>query len=233
MPGHSSSEDVVRNLIQWGFGFLDSEENRWITYFEKLESQARTTLLSIENGLVVAEANKLLDLAKDKLVVYELANFISKIDPSNHKALNILSNLLSDPEIEKDEWLRLQAANSLIQSCSGYKSAEKALVKLSRYSKNEWIRVDAAWSMLTVDPRQPDAIRALINLLCTSRSENTLGNLDLHKIGANNPRLISTLLKMCYSGQTPKIRSVSLTFLLQILADDESLFERVKRLIEI
>lgn len=222
IPDYPDSTEVIQQVVQWGFGSFDSEDGKWLTYLEPIERQARITLLSTTHHLVVSALSIPLKIAKNKSVLYEAANLLSNIDSSNREAIGILVSLLDSTN---DDGLKLQVARSLAQTTNNQLEAQTVLIELAKFSQNEWVRRGAALSLLTTNPHHKAGIDTIIDILRTSEDESIIWNLNLENIGTGNLRLVSSLIRLSYSGRTSEVRSASIGYLTKILASNEKAIE--------
>ena len=80
LSNHPNSRDFVKSVVKLAFGKLSEKTQKWVTYFEPLEKQARITLLSAVNYLVIEElVNVLESAAENPFIRYEIANLLSKM----------------------------------------------------------------------------------------------------------------------------------------------------------
>ncbi|MEO0373756.1 MAG: NACHT domain-containing protein [Cyanobacteria bacterium P01_A01_bin.17] len=227
---HPDSEEVIQQLVTWGFGKLDPETDRWLIYFEPLERQAKVTIVSIANTLVLTKLRGVLKIAKGPFTRYKIANTICSIDFADPEAINELRSLLNSAEHDGQ---KLDIANSLIQISPNIVEAEDTLVELSKFSQYEWIRCDAAWSLINAKSDHPVGVDALINLLCTSRDEAIVWSLRFDELGIVSSKIIRTLLKMSYLGPTSETRARSIDYLAELLIADEQSIDKFLRLTKI
>ena len=213
LPKYPDSRELVKSVVTLACGQLDPKTKKWITYLEPLEKQARITLLSAASHLIIEELVNALESAERSSARYEIANLISKIELNNRKASEALGELL---ESDQGDWLKLQVASSLIQMSPSSRESEKALIKIAKSAEYEWIKRDAAWELLRSQPGHLVGVDALIQILCTSQDESMLLSLNLDEIGLTHPKLLRILLRICYSGKTPEVRSISGAYLVRL-----------------
>lgn len=219
LQDYPNSKELVKSVVELAFGRLNEETQKWITCFEPLKKQARITLLSTANYLVIEELINVLESVSRPLIRYEIVDLISKIDFDN---IHVNRTLVKLSVSAQDDWLRLQSSSILLQLSPDSIEAEKTLIKLTKFGKHEWIKRDAAWALLKYKPGHSAGIDALIKILCTSQDESMLWSLNLDEIGLTSPRLLRTLFRMCYSGKTSDVRSISGEYLTGILFSEEN-----------
>jgi len=217
LQDYEQAPEIVQDVVRYGFGELDSERERWVTFFDPIERDARIALLGTIQTLAIDALLNLLSEVKSGEIQHQIADLLGKIDVGHPKAIATLTDLLDTVE---EEWLLLQVADSLIQMSAANKKAEKTLIDVSRNSEYEWLKRDAARSLMQIDPVHPAAIDALIQLISHSQDEVLLWNLDLEEIGTKSFRLLRRLLKNSYAGITAEIRFCSAGYLFNIFAHD-------------
>ncbi|MEM7063940.1 MAG: hypothetical protein AAF572_12345 [Cyanobacteria bacterium P01_B01_bin.77] len=230
LPNYPDSAKVIQRIVKWGFGKLDEKNQEWLTYFEPLEQQARITLLSSANNLVVSQLTNYLESVEDKFIRYEIASLLSKIDFENLEAINVLASLLDS---NQNIFLRLQASRSLIQICSNHLNAEKTLIELAKKADSEWLRRDAAWALIKSKTNHPVGINSLMKLLCTSKDQVLLWNLRLDEIGMSSPKLLRILFRTSYLSRFLETRSASMGYLLKLIISDKRTLERIYQIIKL
>ncbi|MEL7358243.1 MAG: NACHT domain-containing protein [Cyanobacteria bacterium J06560_6] len=210
VPNFPQSMEVIQDIVDYGFGSFDSEKNRWRAYLEPLEKQARITLLSTADYIVIEALSGLLGTNLPERVCYEAASLLCKIDFQNEKAKKILIELLESVE---NDGARLQISNSLIQISSNTAKAEQVLIEIAKTGKYEGTRRNAAQALLKIDPNHKIGIDVLLNILCTSEDRLIVWNLNLDDIDSSDPKLLRTLLQSAYSAKTWDARSASAFYL--------------------
>jgi tetratricopeptide (TPR) repeat protein/energy-coupling factor transporter ATP-binding protein EcfA2 len=221
---HPSTTEVIQKIIMYGVGGFNSSNERWTNFLDPLEKQARITLLSIANHVVISGLESSLQLASQSYHLYEIANIITTIDFSHQKAISTLKQLLK-PDIEN--FVRSQAAIALIDTPESSLEAEKALIELTQKDNSEWGRRNAALALIQLDSAHPKGVNCLIELLCTTNKEQLLWSLELDDIGFASPKLIRTLLKIIALGSTQNIRSRSMEYLAKIVMTDENAISNI------
>lgn len=229
IPNYPESEKVIRQLMNWAFGEFDPDSGKKSYYFQPFVNQARVTLLSISSQLILKRLIKDLSFREDEYDIYEVADFVLKIDYKNQASIDKLNALLRTTE---SDGLRFQVANRLIQINSNHLEAERALVYLSKHAQYDRMKCNAAWSLLEVNLKHPDAIKSIVEILRDSTDAPLLWNLRLDKLDLSSPKLLLSLFKLCYSGKNLETRAFSLSYLVKLVFFDNTTVEKFLRVIK-
>ncbi|MGQ4648940.1 HEAT repeat domain-containing protein [Lyngbya aestuarii] len=189
----SQSDEIIAELIKWGFGDFEAAKQEWVKFFDLIEKAARATLPETNRSKVIKALVRLLQLTEDGytrwLAVYQLG----KIGTGNPDAITALEQLLEVPE---DESIRWQAADSLGRIDHGNQKAITALVEMIASTESEYIRWQAADSLGKIGTENPEAIAALEQLVESTKNESIRrrATYSLRKIDANSQEIISVLV---------------------------------------
>ncbi|WP_293336684.1 HEAT repeat domain-containing protein [Microcoleus sp. CAWBG58] len=194
--GCSRADEIVATIIKWGFGYFNSEKQKWQTLLDPLAEGARAALLQTNYSIVV---NQLIDLLKnntqDKFFGPSVAEILGKIDPGNPEVITALIGSLS---ATNDEFFRRSVAEILGKIDPGNREAISALIKILSATNDEDTRWSVADSLGQIDSGNPDAIAALIEILLATTNEFTRQKVaeSLGKIDPGNSEAIAALIEI-------------------------------------
>ncbi len=165
----SLSTEIVRQVVQRGFGDFDDEKQEWRTFPDPIAEAARKAIPETIRPLAISALIGILD-CQDEDTRMQAAESLKKIGQGNPEAVAALVKVIATTE---DEYTRRKAAYILGEIDPGNPEAVAALVNLIATTKNEDTRRWAAESLGKIDPGNPEAIAALVNLIATTEDEFT------------------------------------------------------------
>ncbi|MCT7994823.1 HEAT repeat domain-containing protein [Laspinema olomoucense] len=187
------ADEIVAQIMRWGFGDFDKEKQKWRTFLDPIESDARIVLGETECTKAIAALVNLIANSEDPR--WLAARSLGEIGAGNPTAIAGLINLIANAESEST---RRQAAESLGKIGTGNPTAIAELVNLIANAESESTRRQAADSLGKIDPGNPRAIAGLVNLIANSESEWTRREAAelLGAIDPGNPRAITALVNL-------------------------------------
>ncbi|HEY9873317.1 MAG TPA: HEAT repeat domain-containing protein, partial [Candidatus Obscuribacterales bacterium] len=191
-PGAS---EIVKQIVKWGFGYFDIEEDRWVTFLEPGEEGARATLPQTERSIAISELVQLITSTNNVFIPSKAASILEKIGLGNPTAISALVQLITSTN---DLFIRREAASILGKIDPGNPTAISALVQLITETNDESTRREAASSLGKIDPGNLTAISALVQLITSTNDEYTRREAasSLGKIDPGNPTAISALVQL-------------------------------------
>ncbi|WP_354635317.1 HEAT repeat domain-containing protein [Planktothricoides raciborskii] len=192
----SLGDAIVKQIVQWGFGYYDQEEQEWHTFLDSSETGAREILPQTDRKRTIRELCQIVeDPQLSEYPLMQAAESLGEIDPRNQMAIAALIKVL---ETTKDEDTRRQVAKSLGEIGQGNETAIAALVKLLETTKNEFTRWLAAKSLGEIGQGNQTAIALLVKVVETTEDEFTrwLAARSLGDIGQGNETAIAALVKV-------------------------------------
>ncbi len=166
----SLATEIVRQVVQWGFGDFNIEKQEWRTFLDPIAEAARKAIPETIRPLAISALIDILDYCPSEDTRRQAAESLGKIDPGNPEAVAALVNLIATTE---NEYTRYQAAESLGEIGQGNPEAIAALVKVIATTENEYTRRRAAESLGEIGQSNPEAVAALVNLIATTEDEYT------------------------------------------------------------
>ena len=204
----SKSQEIVNQIVRWGFGYFNEEKQEWRTYLDPIAEAAREVLKETDREKAIASLVNLLATTENEDTRWQAAYSLGEIGTGNPEAIASLVNLLATSENESTRGL---AADSLGKIGTGNPEAIASLVNLLATSENESTRWLAADSLGKIGTGNPEAIASLVNLLATTENESTrrLAADSLGKIGTGNPEAIASLLGLLATTKNASTRRLA------------------------
>ena len=192
----SRCDTIVKQIVQWGFGYYHQEKQQWRTFLKPIKFGAREILPQTDRKRTIQELCQILEHPQwDEDTRWQAADCLGKIDPGNQTAIAALGKVL---ETTKDEDTRWQAADCLGKIDPGNQTAIAALVKVIETTKNEYTRYQAAKSLGEIGQGNETAIAALVKVIETTKNEYTRYQAakSLGEIGQGNETAIAALVRI-------------------------------------
>ncbi|MDF0554261.1 HEAT repeat domain-containing protein [Kamptonema sp. UHCC 0994] len=214
------SEEIVNQIVRWGFGYFNEEKQKWVTYLDPLTASAREVLKETNRGRAIELLVNLLANSDDEYTRRQAAYSLGKIDPGNQEAIAALVNLL---ETTEDENIRRQTTYSLGKIGPSNQEEIVNLVNLLANSNDEFTRRQTAYSLGEIGTGNPEAITSLVNLLATTEDEDTRWEAaySLGKIGIGNEKAIADLVDLLATTKNKNIRMEAAYSLGKIIETNE------------
>ncbi|MGF1934135.1 MAG: HEAT repeat domain-containing protein [Nostoc sp. ChiQUE02] len=199
---YSRVDKIVEQIVKWGFGYFNNKKQKWITFTNVIEIEAKSALEQTDrtkaiNALVqLLQSNHVTDYTRR-----QAASSLEKIDPGNEIAIAALVQLLQSNHVDDDT--RTQAAYSLGEIGTGNEIAIAALVQLLQSNHvTEYTRRQAASSLEKIDPGNEIAIAALGQLVQSTTVDDYTREQavsSLGKIAIYNEIAIAALVQLVQS----------------------------------
>src|SRR5919199_4336040 len=216
----SLADAIVAQIVQWGFGYFNIEEQEWQTFLDPIAEASKAILPESDRTRAIATLTELIRTSEHEDIRWLAAYSLGQIEEGYPDAIAALIELIHTSE---DEEIRCLAANRLGEIEEGNPDAIAALTELIRTSENEFIRWKAADSLWKIDESNPDSIVAFTELLHTSvdeniryQAENRLGKIDTNRLGQideGNPYPIADSTQFILTGED-KLRQETAAFFL-------------------
>jgi HEAT repeat protein len=197
----SLSDEIVEQIVKWGFGYFNIEKQKWITFIDPIGQGARIVLAEtirekvITNLIQVLETSDFQDYTYSLEYFYWIVDIFREIAIENELAIRELIGVLETTEDENICW---DVSYSLGEIAVGNELAIQALIQILETSKYETNRRIVAESLGKIDPGNKLAIQALIQILETSKDGNTRRSVvySLEEIGVGNELAIGALIQV-------------------------------------
>ncbi|MDJ1173976.1 HEAT repeat domain-containing protein, partial [Roseofilum capinflatum] len=195
--GCSRADEIVQQIVKWGFGYVNEEKQKWGTFIDPIKEGARNTLPETDRQRAIERLSSLLHHSQcPKFIRREVGYILEKIGQGNPQAIAALVQLLEQTEDEDTRWW---AAETLEKIGQGNPQAIAALVQVLEQTENEYTCRRAAETLGKIGQGNPQAIAALVQVL-----EQTKGYYftcrevaeSLEKIGQGNQEAIAALVQL-------------------------------------
>lgn len=239
----SRTDEIVNQIVKWGFGYFKTQKQKWVTFLDPIEKEAKMALRETERTKAITVLIQLLESTyAHKNARLQVAYSLGEIGIGNKQTITALEQLLKSTNL--DERTRGQAAVSLWEIDPGNKKAISALVQLLESADVDSIshEIDllaprriymhyltcglAAHSLEQIDPSNEQAIAALVNLLASTDSVQ-----QFRKIYIDEPtKHMATEFLLPFEIYYENIRRQVAESLGKILQNNQDRFEVVKTL---
>ncbi|MBD2744483.1 HEAT repeat domain-containing protein [Coleofasciculus sp. FACHB-1120] len=187
--------EIVEQIVKWGFGFFNIDKQEWQTYLEAIAVGARASLLQTNYDIAVNKLIDLLETTENDNTRKSAAETLGKIDPGNEQAIATLVRIME--ATNKD--ICRSAAESLGQIGTGNEQAITALVSILETTyEDDSIHIYSFDILEKIGTGNEQAIAALVKIVETNkitkirwRAAETLG-----QIGTGNEQAIATLARI-------------------------------------
>ncbi len=127
----SLADEIVRQVVRWGFGHFNIEKQGWRTFLDPIAKGARNVLgETIRQKAIAALVEILRDARANNDTRRQAAEILWTIAPGNQQAIAALVEILRDAGAGNDT--RSLAAESLGEIAPGNQQAIAALVEILR-----------------------------------------------------------------------------------------------------
>ncbi len=184
------ADEIVRQLIEWRFGYFHPKKQKWWRYPPPIIESARIALLKTDRPRAIAALEQFITSTHNEFDSWNAAYSLGKVfDPGNQIAIAALVQLITTVRHESIRW---QAAYNLGRVDPGNQIAIAALVQIIESTTNESTRRKAAYSLGKID------LSNALPLQPFSQGERTKAN-GHFTAGVGKAIAISTLEKIAAS----------------------------------
>ena len=189
----SRADEIVATIIEYGFGYFNTEKKAWWIFLYPIAEGARSALLQTNNSIAVNQLIDLLKTTEDKNARGRIAESLGKIATGNPEAIAALIAFLSTTN---DEESRCKIAENLGKIDPGNPEAIAALIAFLSNSKDAFTLWMVAEILGEIGTRNPEVIAALTAFLSTINNDFTrlIAAHILPKIATGNPESIAALI---------------------------------------
>ncbi|WP_193372575.1 HEAT repeat domain-containing protein, partial [Planktothrix mougeotii] len=121
------SDEIVEQIVKWGYGYFDIKKQEWITFLDPIEEGARTILPETIREKAIANLIQVLETTESEDTRWTVAESLGKIDVGNKLAIRELIRVL---ETTENEDTRRTVAESLGKIDVGNKLAIRELIRV-------------------------------------------------------------------------------------------------------
>ncbi|MBD1940275.1 HEAT repeat domain-containing protein [Microcoleus sp. FACHB-68] len=226
----SKSEEIVRKIVKWGFGYFNIEKQQWQTLLDPIAEAARKVLPQTRRSKAISALVELIGNTESESTRYWAAYSLGKIDPGNETAISALVELIGNCG---DEETRRKAAIGLGKIDPGNETGIRGLVDLIGNCGNETNRIFAAIGLDKIAIGNETAIRSLVDLIGNFGDNKTrfFAAIGLGKIAIGNETAITALVELIGNCGDEETRFFAAYSLREIAIDNETAITALVELI--
>ncbi|WP_254173597.1 HEAT repeat domain-containing protein [Planktothrix pseudagardhii] len=189
------SDEIVEQIVKWGFGYFNIEKQEWRTFLSLIEEGARTVLPETIREKAIANLIGVLETTENEWTWGSVAYSLGEIDVGNELAIGALIRVL---ETTENEGTRRWVADSLGKIAVGNELAIGALIRVLEITENEGTRRMVADSLGKIAVGNELAIGNLIRVLETTENKDSCRMVadSLGKIAVGNELAIGDLIRI-------------------------------------
>src|SRR5919199_1437318 len=205
----SLADAIVAQIVQWGFGYFNIEEQEWQTFLDPIAEASKAILPESDRTRAIATLTELIRTSEHEDIRWEAVVNLGNIDEGNPDVIATLTELIRTYE---DEDIRCMTATILAKIDEGNPDAIAALTDLIRTSENFEIRQNAAYTLEEIGGKgNPNASVALTKLIRTSKNEDIrwLAAYSLGQIEEGYPDAIAALIELIHTSEDEEIRCLA------------------------
>jgi len=217
--GYSKADEIVAQIVKWGFGYFNIKEQEWHTFGKQIEENAKAVLVETDRKKAIAALKELIGNSQSEEICEQAAYSLGEIDKDNSTAIAVLVGLIRNSQ---DESIREQAISSLGVIAKDNTTAIAILLELISISKDEYIPGLAASSLGAIAKDNTTVIAALEKLIGTSENEyiRFLAATILGNIAKDNHKAITLLEELIGASEDEYIRFLAASSLGEIDRDN-------------
>ncbi|QIZ71430.1 NACHT domain-containing protein [Oxynema aestuarii] len=174
----SLADEIVRQIVKWGFGYFDIEKQEWQTFLDPIEKAARKAIPETIRQLAIIEFTAIIKNCSDEGIRRQAAASLGEIGQGNPDAIAELLQVIRTTE---DEHTRRQVAESLGKIGQGNPDAIAELLQIIRTTEDKDTRRRAAASLgeiLTTSQHYAGVVTALKDCLSDEVHQNNFDRFD-------------------------------------------------------
>ncbi|WP_377475445.1 MAG: HEAT repeat domain-containing protein [Microcoleus anatoxicus] len=195
----SFADEIVSQVIKWGFGYFNEEKHEWQTFPAPLAKGSREILKETDRERAISALVKLIGTSQNEDTRTLVAFSLGEIDKDNPVVIAALVELIRN---FGDEYTGMTPTYGSWKIDENIPLAITA-VKLIRNLGHEDTRVQVAEILGAIGRDSPEAIRIIVELIRTSQDESTRRQAaeSLGEIGKDSPEAIRILVELIRTSQ--------------------------------
>jgi HEAT repeat protein len=167
------SDEVIKKLIRYGFGYFDQDQQKWLKFNDTLGDAARKVIPETNHQKAIQVLVNLIhtsDYEYIEDIKVSAAESLLKIDNGNQDAIQTLVDLINMSDDDDNDMFMEQYAALEILGNIGTVNQEviQALVDFIHNSDDQHMQIDAAESLLKINNGNKDAIQTFIDVIGNS-----------------------------------------------------------------
>jgi HEAT repeat protein len=199
----SWADVIIRILVNLGFGYFDTRQQRWVIHPPPIDKEARASLQETETKRAINFLIDLIQNSQNEPTCIKAAETLGKIDKGNLEAHQALIQLVQTAENETIRW---EAAKSLWSIDKGNLKAHQALIEVVQTIEDEVIWRESIKIFREIAKDNLAAIQALIQLVQTVGDPHTQMEVieTLGEIAKGNREAIQALIELMQDSSEPE-----------------------------
>ncbi|HAX75114.1 MAG TPA: signal transduction protein [Cyanobacteria bacterium UBA11372] len=227
----TKADEIVKDIINWSFGYFNIEQQEWWTFFSPLEEGARATLLETDRSRAIAALVQLLNVNMDEYFSRLAVLTLGEIGTANPTAIAALVQVI---KLSKNEYNRRLAAENLGQIARVNSTAIAALVQVIESNKDEYTGWRAIESLGEIGAKNTTAIAALLRIIKSTENDYTrwLAADSLGKIDSGNQPAITVLVQITKLSKNEYTRRLAAESLEKLSCENKPAIAALLRIIK-
>ncbi|MEG3931766.1 HEAT repeat domain-containing protein [Microcoleus sp. T3_B1] len=185
----SFADEIVSQVIKWGFGYFDEEKQEWQTFPYPLLQGSRDILKETDRAIAISDLVEFIGNSQDEYAGSNAAESLGQIGKDNPVAIAALADFIRNCG---DEDTQHKAVYILGRIGKYNRVASATLVELIRNSDDEYTRSQAAYVLGIIDENNPEGTPDLVALIRHLDNENT----GIGEINQDSPEAIADLVEL-------------------------------------
>ncbi len=165
----SLADEIVSQVIKWGFGYFDEEKQEWQTSLDPLPEGSRDILKDTNRERVIFVLAELIRTCQDEDTRKSVADSLEKIGKNNAVAVSALVYLIQD---SSNEFTRIRAGYSLGKIDKHNPVAISALLESVASQSDQGTNFAALHRLGQIGKDNPVVISALVDLIANNQNED-------------------------------------------------------------
>ena len=100
----SLSDEIVEQIVKWGFGYFNIKKQKWITFLDPIKEGARIVLPETIREKAIAHLIRVLETTDDQETSWKIANILGEIAVGNELVIRKLTQSLETTNCEEESW---------------------------------------------------------------------------------------------------------------------------------
>ncbi|HAX75208.1 MAG TPA: hypothetical protein DCY88_05070 [Cyanobacteria bacterium UBA11372] len=130
----SFADRIVGQLVEWGFGYLNAEKDKWVIFPKPIELEARERLKQTDKEKTITFITQLIKTCENSEIIELACNFLQTINVEENRLISPILHLLGNSQNEK---IILKSAEILDSIASENEQIFDTSLKLIKISHNQ------------------------------------------------------------------------------------------------
>ena len=225
------AEAIVSQIVTFGFGYFNAQEDIWVTFLGQIEEGARAVLAETDRERVIFGLIQLLDETSDEDTRRSVTETLGEIAVGNESAIARLIQLLDET---LDEDTRRSVTETLGEIAGGNEGVIARLIQLLDETSDEDTRNSIVKSLGKIAVGNERAIARLIQLLDETLSDDTcwaVGSI-LRQIAVGNEAVIAHFIQLFEGTLSQTMQWIVTHILGEIAVGNQGVIARLIQLLD-